>query len=45
MRKTVRQITHYIMSRYFEGGADNKDPATGRRRRFRNIGNSIVDLE
>jgi hypothetical protein len=42
MRKTVRQITQYIMSRYLEGGADNKDPATGRRRPFHNIGNPIV---
>jgi hypothetical protein len=45
MRKTVKTITHYILSRYMEGGTDNKDPLTGRRRPFRNIGNAIVDLE
>ncbi len=45
MRRTVRQVTHYIMSRYLEGGTDNKDPQTGRRRPFRNIVNAIVDLE
>jgi DNA-binding transcriptional ArsR family regulator len=28
-----------------EGGTDNKDPKTGLRRPFRNIGNFIVDLE
>lgn len=45
MRQTVRQITHYILSKYMDGGADNKDPLTKQRRPFRNIGNSIVDLE
>ena len=46
MRQTVRQITHYIMSRYMDGGSnDNKDPQSGKRRPFRNIGNAIVDLE
>src|SRR4051812_26407159 len=46
MRKTVRQITHYILSRYMNGGSnDNLDPKTGKRRPFRNIGNFIVDLE
>ena len=44
MRKTVRTITHYILSRYMNG-VDNKDPNTGQRRPFRNIGNAIVDLE
>jgi hypothetical protein len=41
MRQTVRQITHYIMSRYLEGQLDTQ----GRRKPFRNIGNSIVDIE
>src|ERR1043166_7568149 len=45
MSRTVKQITHYILSKYMEGGADNIDPVTGQRRPFRNIGNSIVDLE
>ncbi len=45
MRKTVRQITHYILSRYMDGGADNLDPVSKQRRPFRNIGNFIVDLE
>jgi len=45
MRRTVRQITHYILSRYMDGGKDNKDPLTGKRRPFRNIGNAIVDIE
>jgi len=35
---------HYILSRHFEGGSDNKDPKTKNRRTFRNIGNSIVNL-
>lgn len=35
MYQTVRQITHYILSKYFKGGSG----------RFRNIGNAIVDLE
>jgi hypothetical protein len=35
MHNTVRQITHYILSKYFKGGSG----------RFRNIGNAIVDLE
>jgi hypothetical protein len=35
MFNTVRQITHYILSKYFKGGSG----------RFRNIGNAIVDLE
>lgn len=46
MRKTVKQITHYILSRYLDGGAnENKDPLTKKRRPFRNVGNAIVDLE
>lgn len=46
MKRTVRQITHYVLSRYMDGGAnDNKDPLTGKRRGFRNIGNAIVDIE
>ena len=45
MRETVKQITHYILSRYMDGGNDNKDPITKLRRPFRNIGNFIVDLE
>jgi len=45
MHRTVRQITHYILSRYMDGGADNRDPETGERRPFRNVGNAIVDLE
>jgi hypothetical protein len=45
MKKTVRQITHYILSRYIDGGADNKDPMTQKRRPFRNIGNAVVDIE
>jgi hypothetical protein len=40
MRQTVRQITHYIMSKYM-GGQNDKQ---GRRKPFRNIGNAI-DLE
>lgn len=45
MRKTVKQIGHYILSRYMDGGPDNVDPATKQRRPFRNIGNAIVDIE
>jgi hypothetical protein len=46
MYQRVKQTTHYILSRYLDGGAnDNKDPITGARRSFRNIGNGIVDLE
>jgi len=45
MRNTVKQITHYILSRYMDGGENNIDPASGLRRPFRNIGNGIVDLE
>lgn len=45
MPKLVKQITHYILSRYTEGGPDNVDPLTRRRRPFDNIGNFIVDLE
>jgi hypothetical protein len=41
MRQTVRQITHYIMSKYMGGQNDGQ----GRRKPFRNIGNAIVDLE
>jgi hypothetical protein len=41
MRQTVRQITHYIMSKYMGGQNDQQ----GRRKPFRNIGNAIVDLE
>src|SRR6201747_1103462 len=41
MRQTVRQITHYIMSKYMGGQLD----AQLRRKPFRNIGNAIVDLE
>ena len=41
MRETVRQITHYIMSKYMGGQLDEQ----GRRKPFRNIGNAIVDLE
>ena len=44
MHKTVRQITHYILSRYLEG-TDNIDPLAGKRRQFRNVGNAIVDIE
>lgn len=39
MRQTVRQITHYILSRYMGG---QNDPKTGARKPFRNIGNAIV---
>jgi hypothetical protein len=35
MYNTVRQITHYILSKYFKSEQG----------RFRNIGNAIVDLE
>lgn len=35
MSKTVKQIGHYILSKYMHGKPD----------RFRNIGNAIVDLE
>lgn len=38
MQKTVRKITHYILSKYFKNPNDET-------RRFRNIGNSIVDIE
>lgn len=41
MRQTVKQITHYIMSRYLSSQQDEQ----GRRKPFRNIGNSIVDIE
>ena len=41
MRHTVRQITHYIMSKYMGGQLDEQE----RRKPFRNIGNAIVDLE
>ena len=41
MRQRVRQITHYIMSKYMGGQNDEQ----GRRKPFRNIGNAIVDLE
>jgi hypothetical protein len=41
MRQTVRQITHYIMSKYMGGQLDEQL----RRKPFRNIGNAIVDLE
>lgn len=41
MRQTVRQTTHYILSKYL--GTQND--ALGRRKPFRNIGNAIVDLE
>lgn len=41
MRQTVKQITHYILSRYTFGQNDEQ----GRRKPFRNIGNAIVDLE
>lgn len=36
MRKTVRQITHYILSKYMDPNEEG---------RFRNIGNSIVNIE
>jgi hypothetical protein len=39
MHKTVRQITHYILSKYF------RKQASDEQQRFRNIGNAIVDLE
>jgi hypothetical protein len=39
--QNVRQITHYILSKYFKKEKSNA-PET---RRFRNIGNSIVDIE
>lgn len=42
MHRTVRQITHYILSKYMGGQIDKK---TGLRKPFRNIGNFIVDLE
>jgi hypothetical protein len=42
MHKTVRQITHYILSRYMDG---QNDKNTNLRKPFRNIGNAIVDLE
>ena len=41
MRQTVRQITHYTMSKYMNKQTDEQ----GRRKPFRNIGNAIVDLE
>lgn len=41
MRQTVKQITHYILSRYMSTQKDEQ----GRRKPFRNIGNAIVDLE
>ena len=41
MHQTVRQITHYILSRYMGGQKDE----LGRRLPFRNIGNAIVDIE
>lgn len=41
IKETVRQITHYIMSKYIGGQKDEQD----RRKPFRNIGNAIVDLE
>lgn len=44
VRRRVKQITHYILSRYDDGRPDNKD-AINRRRPFQNIGNAIVDLE
>lgn len=42
MRQTVKQITHYILSKYMGGQID---PKTKARKPFRNIGNAIVDLE
>jgi hypothetical protein len=39
MHKTVRQITHYILSKYFKKQPSEEHQA------FRNIGNAIVDLE
>src|SRR4051812_37453479 len=42
MHTTVKQITHYILSKYLGGQID---PKTGARKPFRNIGNAIVDLE
>jgi hypothetical protein len=41
MRATVKQITHYILSRYVGSQTDE----IGRRKPFRNTGNAIVDLE
>ncbi|ERR1700760_1102851 len=38
---SMRQITHYIMSKYMDGQNDEQ----GRRKPFRNIGNAITDLE
>jgi hypothetical protein len=37
MYNTVRQITHYILSKYFKKTASDHQA-------FRNIGNAIVDL-
>jgi hypothetical protein len=42
MHATVKQITHYILSKYTGGQIDKK---TCQRKPFRNIGNAIVDLE
>ena len=42
MHGTVKQITHYILSKYVGGQIDK---VTKHRKPFRNIGNSIVDLE
>ena len=42
IKKTIDQIGRYIQSKYIGG---MKDKTTGKRLRFRNIGNAIVDLE
>jgi hypothetical protein len=40
MYNTVRQITHYILSKYFKKTGNAEEHQA-----FRNIGNAIVDLE
>lgn len=45
MRQTVKQITHYILSRYTTGQYEVMPDGTKRRKPFRNIGNAIVDIE
>jgi len=42
IKKTIDQIGRYIQSKYLGGMVDK---TTGKRLRFRNIGNAIVDLE
>ncbi|MEA3429831.1 MAG: hypothetical protein U9R08_01010 [Nanoarchaeota archaeon] len=37
----ISQITHYVLSKYTDGGKDED----GNTYRFRNVGNALVDLE